>query len=247
MSKATQFDRQRGVLLIEMSLVILLIAVILGPVLHLIASQRQQGKLNAHLQTRQQITQAVEGFVLSHGRLPCPATQANGHEARLADACAQKTGWLPTASMALWGLSGQWKIAVATLEEAGEPAQNALVSNRPFSRISPQQLAEIILAPFTANHAVGTGPLPAIHLCSRLAEAALPSTDTPGCAAHTLLSPSAVWVAYLGTDQVNEARHHQFFINPDQTADNPVWLSFDRLNWLWMKRGSFDNIQPQEN
>jgi type II secretory pathway pseudopilin PulG len=230
-----------GFMLIEVALVILLLAVILGPVLHLVANQNQKDKLLAHLQTRQNIIDAVEGFVLAHGRLPCPAQNINGIEQRLADACMNREGWLPSASLDVLSVQGQWRMAVATLEQAGEPAQNSLVSSQPFSDISPQQLAEIVLAPYTASYPLGTGPLPAIHLCQEIAGVVPPVNTTAGCGGHHLLSPSAVWVAYLVNDR-NQNRYQQFFITPDQPAINPVWLSFERLNWLWMKRGSLDSI-----
>ena len=230
-----------GFMLIEVALVILVVAVILGPVLHLLANQHQKDEVLAHLQTRQTIVETVEGFVLAHGRLPCPAQTANGIEIRQGDACANREGWLPSASLGGLNVQGQWRVAVATLEQAGEPAQNSLVSSQPFEELSPQQLAEIVLAPYTANHAQGTGPLPAIHLCLEIAGIAPPANTSAGCGGHHLLSPSAVWVAYLANDR-NQNRYQQFFVTPDQPALNPVWLSFERLNWLWMKRGALDSI-----
>lgn len=232
---------RQGFMLIEVALVIVLLAVILGPVLHLLANQNQKDKLLVHLQTRQNIVEAVEGFVLAYGRLPCPAQTINGIESRQADACMNQEGWLPAASLGGLSVQGQWRMAVATLEQAGEPAQNSLVSAQPFSEISPQQLAEIVMAPYTANYPQGTGPLPAIHLCQEIAGVAPPANTTAGCGGHHLLSPSAVWLAHLVDDR-NHNRYQQFFVTPDQPALNPVWLSFERMNWLWMKRGSLDSI-----
>lgn len=236
-----------GFMLIEVALVVVLMAIILGPVLHLLTSQREKDKVLIHLESRQRILEAVEGFVLATGRLPCPAGLANGAELRSGDACTYKEGWLPTVTLASWGLGGQWKMAVATLEQAGEPAQNALVSTQPFAELSPQQLTEIVMAPYTMNHPVGSGPLPAIHLCQLVRGLAVPSNLDAGCGAHTLLNATTVWLAYPTTDQANQNRYQQFFINPDQPAANPVWLSFERLNWLWMKRGALDTPHIQEN
>lgn len=239
----------QGFMLLEVALVIMIVGIILGPILHLLAGQRQKNDVLDQLETRQNIAEAVEGFVLATGRLPCPALHTRGQEARNGDFCTQQTGWLPNATLNTWGLSGEWKMAVATLEQAGEPAQHALVSNKPFAKLSPQQLAEIVLAPYTANHATGTGPLPAIHLCQAIASQALPEPAAAGCASHILLSPTAVWVAYpvqdhtgQPVDDINQNRFQQFFINPQTPAINPVWLSFERMNWLWMKRGTLDPL-----
>jgi type II secretory pathway pseudopilin PulG len=244
----------KGFMLIEVTLVILLMAVILGPLLHLLANQRQKNQVQEQLQIKQKITEAVEGFILATGRLPCPALQLKGLESRVGDGCTQKEGWLPVATLNTWGIPPHWKVAVATLEQAGEPAHNALVSNQPFAQLSPQQLSEIILAPYTTNLPLGSGPLPAIHLCQTIQGQNLPLNTSAGCGSHTLLSASAVWVAYpveehftSETNNLNQNRYQQFFINPDLPTFNPVWLSFERMNWLWMKRGSLTSISTQEN
>ncbi|HEX4855821.1 MAG TPA: type II secretion system protein [Limnobacter sp.] len=234
-------------MLIEMALVVVLMGIILGPVLHLLATHDRKEQVSRELHARRHILEALEGFVLATGRLPCPATQPNGMESRSGDACTASAGWLPTSTLGLWGVDGKWKIAVATLAQAGEPAQNALVSDQPFSDISPQQLAEVIMAPTTANFNTGSGPLPAIHLCQLSQGNPVPAASLPGCGVHPLLSVSAVWVAYPEGDALNKDRHQQFFINPDHAAPNPVWLSFERMNWLWMKRGSLDTFYIQEN
>jgi type II secretory pathway pseudopilin PulG len=238
----------QGFMLIEIALVLMLVAVILGPILQLIAGQRSKSVALEQLENRQKITEAVEGFVLATGRLPCPALDKHGTEARTGNACQQREGWLPSATLHTWGLPSPWRMAVATLEEAGAPARNALLTGQPFEQLSPQQLSEIIFAPISVNHALGTGPLPAIHLCQQVAGQALPVNSSAGCGTHTLISPSAVWVAYPVNVQVegniNLNRFQQFFINPVDPMSNPVWISYERMNWLWMKRGALDNPLP---
>lgn len=247
----TRSQPQQGFMLIEIALVLMLVAVILGPILHLIAGQRSKSAVLEQLESRQKITEAVEGFILATGRLPCPATTPNGTEARSASTCLQREGWLPGTTLHTGSVSTAWRIAVATLEQAGEPAQNALLTGQPFAQLSPQQLSEIIFAPITVNHGLGSGPLPAIHLCQQVAGQTLPANTSAGCGTHTLISPSAVWVAYpVSADlqsSININRFQQFFINPVDPVSNPVWISYERMNWLWMKRGSLDNTPPQEN
>lgn len=247
MSNASPALRAQGFMLIEIALLVVLMAIILGPLLHLLSSHRNKEEVREQLQARRSILEAVEGFVLATGRLPCPAAQAQGTESRQGDACSQAEGWLPNRTLGLLTIRGEWKMAVATLAQAGEPAQNTLVSSQPFAELSPQQLSEIVLAPPTANFNLGSGPLPALHLCEISQGQLLPTPTTAGCGNHLLLSASAVWVAYESTDLVNQNRHQQFFVNPAHTAQNPVWLSFERMNWLWMKRGSLDTLYIQEN
>lgn len=91
LAKKPQFKTRplspQGFMLLEIALVLMLVAVILGPILHLIAGQRSKSAVLEELESRQKITEAVEGYVLATGRLPCPATTPNGTEARTANTC----------------------------------------------------------------------------------------------------------------------------------------------------------------
>jgi len=246
----TQYN---GYLLFELALVLAIVATLTGPLIHLMANLNAQAQGNATLDDKQTILQSVEGFVLAKGRLPCPALQPNGAEARVADQCAHHSGWVPVTTLQLWGLKNRWRVSTATLSAAGHPAENALFASNPFEHISPSQLGRVILAPETPKHAVGQGPLPGIHLCQAIAGLSLPPIDQAGCGGHTLLSGSLVWVAApeneskgLAQTELNKNRHQQFFIDPQLPASHPAFLSFERLNWLWMQRGSHSFFQPSE-
>lgn len=70
----------KGFTLIEMSIVLIVISLILGGVLKTVGVQRQQLKRDETRQILQSINQALIGFAITEGRLPCPDTDADGIE-----------------------------------------------------------------------------------------------------------------------------------------------------------------------
>ena len=102
--------RQHGIGLLEVTLLLALVSVLV-----VLGIQTLRGPLFAE-RARDQADalvwadQALAGFAASHGRLPCPASQADGVER-----CdlGQAKGWLPTATLAADGagrLPGQGQI-----------------------------------------------------------------------------------------------------------------------------------------
>lgn len=246
-------NKPHGFLLFELALVLAVAAIVITPLIHLLTNLNTQQQAHASLTDKQRILQAVEGFILVNGRLPCPAMQAGGTEARVSNRCTHHSGWVPVSTLQLWGLQGKWRASVATLSGAGAPAEHALVASNPFEHISLTQLGRVILAPETPKYPIGQGPLPGIHLCQAVAGLTPPPIEQAGCGGHTLLSASLVWVATpeqdpLGAHQaeLNKNRHQQFFVDPQLPASHPAFLSFERLNWLWMQRGTHFSLQPTE-
>lgn len=232
--------RSSGFLLMEVALVLALTALIIGPLVQLMKSQQAQAELAMNQKTGPTLLESVEAFVLAQGRLPCPADTKNGAEARLNNRCTIVSGWVPSQSL---GLPPQydWNLTVATLSSAGPPASDALTADNPFALLNPQQLAEIVYSPITPTQGVGTGALPAIHICRQSAAHALPAITQAGCGAHDLYSPSAVLVLSPAQGGMNQNRSLQFFIQTELQYQNPVWLSFERLNWLWMQSGALSS------
>ncbi len=246
-------NSHKGFLLFELALVLAIAAIVITPMVHLLSNMNRQQQADSTLQDKHRIVQSVEGFVLAHGRLPCPALQPGGPEARVSDRCVHHSGWVPVSTLQLWGLHGRWRVSVATLSSAGPPAEHALVASNPFEHISANQLGRVILAPETPTYSIGQGPLPGIHLCQTVAALNLPPIDQAGCGGHTLLSASLVWVAMpeqehasMRQADLNRNRHQQFFIDPQLPASHPAFLSFERLNWLWMQGGAHFPLQPTE-
>lgn len=235
---------QRGFSLLELAIALGLMAIVLGPMLvlnkQLQASQAERQRMEA----RHTLAQAVDAFVVTHGRLPCPAPPHNGFESWDDGQCTHNPGWLPVHTLHLPGeQAANWRMAIAGLESAGEPAQHLLTKAQPWDSLSPAQLTEIIFNPITPSRPVGAGPLPAIHLCQFSPGIAAQNPSDYGCGAAPLLSPAAVLVLaptpHPGQTNPNDGRSKQFYIDSTQPNLQPIWLGYERLNWLLAQhRGS---------
>ncbi len=65
--------KQQGFSLIEMAVVLMIVALLLGGLLPTISSQIEQKNRNETRKQLDEIQQALVGYVLANGRLPCPA------------------------------------------------------------------------------------------------------------------------------------------------------------------------------
>lgn len=101
-----------GFTLIEMSIVLIVISLILAGVLKTVSIQRQQLKRDETRQQLETIKEALIGFALTNGRLPCPDTGTDGIENPPNPAngidCDANEGWLPHVDIGIgnidvWG------------------------------------------------------------------------------------------------------------------------------------------------
>jgi prepilin-type N-terminal cleavage/methylation domain-containing protein len=109
-----------GFTLVEMAMVLAIIALLLGGLLPTLSTQMESQRINATNRHLDEIRQALIGFAIANGRLPCPADpaiaagQANaGVEAVTGTACSNvannaATGVLPWATLGVdetdaWG------------------------------------------------------------------------------------------------------------------------------------------------
>lgn len=103
-------SRPHGFTLVELSIVLLLLGLLLGGLLSPLAAQRSQAELQAARQQMEEIREALTGFALANGRLPCPARPQLASENTMAgrEDCLLQHGVIPWVSLALpandpWG------------------------------------------------------------------------------------------------------------------------------------------------
>lgn len=102
----------RGFTLIEMAVAIFIIALLLGSLLIPLTTQVEQKQTSDTNRALEEIKEALVGYALANGHLPCPDTNADGVEDRVAGRCgaggASIAGNLPwsdlgVASADVWG------------------------------------------------------------------------------------------------------------------------------------------------
>lgn len=92
-----------GFTLIEMAVVLLIVSLLLGGLLPTISSQVQQQRVSDTLKQLNDIQQALIGFAVINGRLPCPALSTTGVESPAGGgSCATfYNGFVPAATLGL--------------------------------------------------------------------------------------------------------------------------------------------------
>ena len=97
-------NHQSGFTLVELSIVILIMGLILGGIAMPLAVQRENARLKRADQQLAGIEEALIGFALVNGHLPCPATPAsNGLAAPSGGGCNRQHGFVPASTLGLAG------------------------------------------------------------------------------------------------------------------------------------------------
>lgn len=125
-----------GFTLIELAVVLFVLGLLLSFSLAPIAAQQENRARNETIARLDQAIDALYGFALVHGRLPCPdaGLGAFGRENRLGDtACVAAEGALPHVTLALpaydaWGRRLRYRVAAAT-EQPPEIGGNFVASD----------------------------------------------------------------------------------------------------------------------
>ena len=99
--------RQSGFTLVEISMVLLIVGLLIGGMVAPLASQLEQKKIGDTRRALDDAREALFGFALRNGYLPCPAISAtNGLEDRTGSTCNKRYGYLPWATLGVSRLDG---------------------------------------------------------------------------------------------------------------------------------------------
>ena len=227
---------QRGFTLVELAIVMFIVALLLGGMLLPLSAQqdvRSQGETQKQLA---EARDALHGFAIAKGRLPCPATAAsNGVEDPVGGGVctAPHDGFLPAATLGLAPIDAQGFAVDAW-------------SGNPINRIRYAVTTANTSAFTTANGmktVTMTELAPDLKVCNTGTGMVSPGTVSANCAANTSLASDAVAVVYslgknagtggTGADENNNP-------NPQSTiAADPAFVSAqpgqnfdDQMIWL---------------
>jgi len=100
-----RFQTNAGFSLVEIAIVLVIIAVLITAIGVPLATQLDQQRTVDTQKQLENIKEAIYGFAMANGRLPCPATAAGGTEAvGLPGVCTQNSGFVPGITLGLSGL-----------------------------------------------------------------------------------------------------------------------------------------------
>lgn len=123
--KPVLLRQQGGFTLLELAIVMIIITLLLGGLAMPLTAQLEQQKINETRATLAEAREALMGFAVTNGRLPCPAISAvNGDEKPVCSVAADRHGFLPWARLGVsgvdaWGHLLRYSVTPAYAAPAG--------------------------------------------------------------------------------------------------------------------------------
>lgn len=148
--------QQTGFSLVEMAIVLMIVSLLLAALVPTLSSQMEQKNRNETRKKLDEVKEALIGYAVTNGRLPCPASStSNGAESFAAGGTAANgncsnfyDGFVPAATLGISGLDNKgyvldgWDFpihyAVTTANSNAYTMTNGMSTN--FSTLSPNLL-----------------------------------------------------------------------------------------------------------
>jgi prepilin-type N-terminal cleavage/methylation domain-containing protein len=179
----------RGFTLLEVAIVVLILGLLLGGMLVPLSVQRENRERAETEATLEEVKEALYGFALVNGRLPCPDTDRDGQENIVDSApdypCDATEGDLPAADLGVRGVDAWSRPFVYRVTAAFADRQAGTLDTEPSCDDIPDSGVSFALcsagnievrdAPDDAGNAVATG-VPAV-VVSRGSNWAVTSSD----------------------------------------------------------------------
>lgn len=103
--------------MIEMAVVLVVFSLVMGGLLGPLSSQYENRQRSETVQAMANLAEALEGFALVNGRLPCPDTSGDGLEDLTGNQCSAASGELPWATLQgqrsdAWGNGWRYRVTL---------------------------------------------------------------------------------------------------------------------------------------
>lgn len=159
-------SRSSGFSLIEMAVVLFVITLLLGSLLVPLATQVEQRQVSETQKALEEIKDALVGFAVANGYLPCPDTGTNGSENLTGNNCTSAEGNLPHTTLGVtgvdvWGNRFRYRVdtdftnrATASLFTLQSEANLEVCTSSTCSTTLPEQILTTPGTVFPRNGAV---------------------------------------------------------------------------------------------
>ena len=215
-----------GFSLVELSIVLIVIGILASSAVAPLSTTLQQARYKQNREQLRSIKEAMHGYLISTGRLPCPVSITEGDFASDSKKpiCSTGHGGLPAAEL---GIMGAQSSTGAMLDAWGQPYAYA-VSLADHDTLGDNGIADWLNAGEPA--AVGVSNLTAdLQLCRQPASSR--------CAARDLVASQIVWVV-LSLGQINsgkgleqENRDNDLIFSPGVFSSHPENPFDDQMIW----------------
>lgn len=135
--------RHRGFTLVELAVVVAIFGLILGILVVPLSTQFDQQRIGETQRQLESVREAIIGFAITNGRLPCPADATiaagmpnAGSENRAGSACAAAQGALPWAALGVpetdaWGRRFTYRVTLAFADDPAAGMQASFLITDP--------------------------------------------------------------------------------------------------------------------
>jgi len=228
--------RMRGFTLIEMAVVVAVIAILLGSILVPLATQVEERRFADTRRILEEAREALIGFAVINGRLPCPATGTSGgaEEPSGGGACtAPHNGFLPAVTLGISPTDDQG----FALDPWGNRILYAVskVGNTFTTNTTTVGMSAALLA-----GTLGASQAPDLQVCSTAAGV---TGTPPACAANSVVSRNAPAVIYspgpnglsgsISADEMENSNGDRLFVSRPLGASGSAGGQFDDvIVWL---------------
>jgi len=186
-------QHQTGFTLVEMAMVLIIVALLLGGLLPTLSSQVEQRHENDTRKQLDEIQQALIGYAIIYGRLPCPASGATGTGGQEdpitgTGTCTHphdKYSFVPAVTLGLSGTDSSGLIKDAWGNPIRYAVANGSSNTFPFTKPNPNGISSIGIAN------IGSSSIANLDVCST----ATGSTSS-ACGSNYTLTNNAVAIIY---------------------------------------------------